>query len=332
MPVAEWLRSFISAARCAFSSRTAMDSARELARYTPDAPTLLTLGVFDGVHAGHLSLVRTLQQKAVERELLPGVVTFSPHPAEVIRPGEQVPLLMSVEERVQFIRDLGISLVVPMTFTRELSCHTPERFVRLLIEHLRMKGLILGPDFSLGRDREGTCATLEALGTRLGFTVESVPPFTMDGQVVSSTAIRRALATGDVVAARRMLGRPYTFTGPITTTSRRGAALLGVPTANLEVTLGRALPRNGVYATIARIPNGQFDSVTNIGHRPTFGHGERVVETHILDFDGHIYGATMTVEFISRIRDEATFPDPGALAVQIERDVEAARRILREHV
>jgi riboflavin kinase/FMN adenylyltransferase len=309
-----------------------MTSACELARYTPGATTLLTLGVFDGVHAGHLSLIRTLQQKAVERALLPGVVTFSPHPSEVIRPGETVPLLMNVEERVQFITDLGIPLVVPMTFTRELSSYTPERFVQLLVEHLRMVGLILGPDFSLGRDREGTLATLETLGTRLGFTVESVPPFTMDGVVVSSTAIRNALAAGDVMTARRMLGRPYSLSGPITTTSRRGASVLGVPTANLDPAPGRALPRNGVYATIARVPNGQFDSVTNIGHRPTFGHGKRVVETHILDFSGHLYGASMTIEFISRIRDEATFPDPGALANQIKRDVEAARRILREHV
>jgi len=308
-----------------------MGSAQELASYTPDSPTLLTLGVFDGVHKGHLSLIETLKRQATERHLLPGVVTFSPHPAEVLHPGENLPLLTSVEERIELLKAAGVPLVVPLTFTRELSRCGPEEFVGLLVRYLRMSGLILGPDFSLGRDRAGTIATLQTLGARLGFTVESVAPHTLDGQVVSSTVIRAALTRGDVEGAARMLGRPFSISGPVITTSRRGASL-GFPTANLQVDTGRALPRNGVYATIAKIPDGQFGSVTNVGHRPTFGHTERVVETHILDFCGHIYGATLTVEFIAKLRDEVAFQDPDALVAQIRRDVEASRNILREYV
>jgi len=308
-----------------------MSSAQELAGYTPDSPTLLTLGVFDGVHKGHLSLIDTLKRQAAERHLLPGVVTFSPHPAEVLHPGEKLPLLTSVEERIGLIKAAGVPLVVPLTFTQELSRCGPEEFVALLVRYLRMSGLILGPDFSLGRDRAGTMTTLQTLGARLGFTVESVAPHTLDGQVVSSTAIRAALTRGDVEEAARMLGRPFSISGPVITTSRRGASL-GFPTANLGVDPGRALPRNGVYATIAKIPDGQFGSVTNVGHRPTFGHTERVVETHILDFCGHIYGVTLTVEFIAKLRDEVAFHDPEALVAQIRRDVETSRCILREHV
>ena len=308
-----------------------MSSAQELASYTPDSPTLLTLGVFDGVHKGHLSLVEILKRQARKRHLLPGVVTFSPHPAEVLHPGENLPLLTSVEERIELLKAAGVPLVVPLTFTHELSRCGPEEFVGLLVRYLRMSGLILGPDFSLGRDRAGTIATLQTLGASLGFTVESVAPYTLEGQVVSSTVIRTALTRGDVEEAARLLGRPFSLSGPVITTSRRGASL-GFPTANLGVDPGRALPRNGVYATIAKIPDGQFGSVTNLGHRPTFGHTERVVETHILDFCGHIYGATLTVEFIAKLRDEVAFQDSEALVAQIRRDVESSRIILREHV
>jgi riboflavin kinase / FMN adenylyltransferase len=308
-----------------------MTPAEELARYAPGAATLLTLGVFDGVHMGHLSLIQTLRRQAASRGLIPGVVTFEPHPIEVLHPGERLPLLAGLEERIRLLQQAGVDLVAPLTFTPELSRMGPEEFVGLLRRHLDMEGLILGPDFSLGRDRAGTVATLEAVGARLGFSVAGIAAFMLDGRVVSSTAIRAALAEGGVVEAARMLGRWYSLSGPITTTSQRGTSL-GFPTANLEVDSRRALPRNGVYATIATIPDGRFGSVTNIGHRPTFGPTERIVETHILDFRGRIYGAPLTIEFVARLRDEATFGTAEELIAQIHRDVESARGILGEYV
>ena len=304
-----------------------MSTEQELALYTPSSPTLLTVGVFDGVHLGHLSLVETLTMRARQRGLLPCVVTFSPHPQSVLHPEEQLPLLADMEERLRLLHEAGVALVVPLTFTNALSKYRPEQFVGLLAQHLRMAGLILGPDFSLGKDRAGTMRTLQELGASRGFDVEEVPPFTIDGAVVSSTVIRRALADGDIATTTRLLGRNYSVAGAVVSTSRRGADL-GFPTANLNVDPGRALPRNGVYATIAHVRSSRYTSVTNIGYRPTFGGTERVLETHILDFSGGIYGATLTVEFAARLRDEVAFQSPDQLVGQIRQDVEAARRIL----
>jgi len=308
-----------------------MSAAQELAGHTPESPTLLTLGVFDGVHRGHLALIETLKQRAAERRLLPGIVTFDPHPVEVLRPGERLPLLIQVEERVRLLREAGVPLVVLLSFTQELSLSSPQEFVQLLVRYLRMSGLILGPDFSLGKDRAGTVSILQDIGARMNFTVERVSPFTVDGQIVSSTAIRNALAQGDVAEAAWMLGRPFALAGPVVTTSRRGASL-GFPTANLQFDQGRALPRDGVYATIATLPYGRYAAVTNVGYRPTFGHDERVVETHLLGFRGDLYRANLSVEFVARLRDEIAFEDPDALIAQIHRDVETARHILGDIV
>jgi riboflavin kinase/FMN adenylyltransferase len=161
----------------------------------------------------------------------------------------------------------------------------------------------------------------------MGFSVEAVPPFLIGGRVVSSTAIRTALSTGDLDTATLFLGRRFSVTGAVTSTSRRGAAL-GFPMANLAVDPGRALPNDGVYVTIAHVSGKQYPSVTNIGRRPTFGETARVVETHILDFHGSLYGDTLTIEFATRLRDETPFPDREHLVAQIERDVAAARHIL----
>jgi len=245
----------------------------------------------------------------------------------VLHPTERTPLLASLEERVRLLHEAGVRLVVPLTFTRALSEYPPEQFVGLLAQYLKMSGLMLGPDFSLGKDRAGTMRTLEELGPRMGFDVEEVPPFTIEGEVVSSTAIRQALADGDIATTTRLLGRSFGVTGTVVSTSKRGANL-GFPTANLDVDTGRALPRNGVYATIAYVRSSRYASVTNIGYRPTFGDTERVLETHILDFSGSIYGETLTVEFAARLRDEVAFQSPDQLVGQIRRDVEAARQIL----
>jgi riboflavin kinase/FMN adenylyltransferase len=304
-----------------------MSTEQELALHTPSRPTLLTVGVFDGVHRGHLSLVETLTERARQRGLLGGIVTFSPHPQSVLHPGERMPLLASVEERLRLLHEAGVGLVVPLTFTQALSEYRPEQFMGLLARYLKMSGLILGPDFSLGKDRAGTMRTLQELGARMGFSVEEVPPFAIDGEVVSSTAIRQALADGDIATATRLLGRNFSLTGDVVSTSQRGAGL-GFPTANLNMDPGRALPQNGVYATIAHVRSSRHASVTNIGSRPTFGGSEHVLETHILDFSGAIYGATLTVEFAARLRDEVAFQSPDQLVGQIRRDVEAARRIL----
>ncbi len=308
-----------------------MSASYELARYRPESPTLLTLGVFDGVHRGHLYLIDTLRAHARTRGLLPGIVTFTPHPMEVLHPCLRLPLLTSLEERLQLLKEKAeTALIAPLTFTRELSEYSPDEFVQVLLEHLNMAGLVLGPDFGMGKDRAGTVRTLERLGSDRGFSVEVVPPYRIGGEIVSSTAIREALSQGDLKKAACMLGRRFSVSGTVISTSRRGASL-GYPTANLIIGPERALPRDGVYATIAHVPNGRFGAVTNIGYRPTFGLTERVVETHILDFDGHIYGTLLKIEFLAMIRGEITFRNPEALVAQIHLDVKAARQVLGEY-
>jgi len=304
-----------------------MSTDQELARYTPGSPTLLTVGVFDGVHRGHLSLVNHLTLAAKKRGLLDGIVTFSSHPQAVLHPDQETLMLTSLEEKVSLLQEAGVHMVVPLTFTRALSNLSAEQFVTLLAQHLNMAGLILGPDFGLGKDRAGTAMALKKLGSQKGFTVESVPPYVFEGKVVSSTVIRQAIATGDVETVTRLLGRYFSMTGRIVSTSKRGTNL-GFPTANLDVEQGRALPCNGVYATIAHVRGHRYSSVTNIGKRPTFGETKHLVETHLLDFGEDIYGAALKVEFFSRLRDEIAFETPDQLVQQIQKDVESARQIL----
>ncbi|MFW6057186.1 MAG: bifunctional riboflavin kinase/FAD synthetase [Chloroflexota bacterium] len=304
-----------------------MTTEQELARHSTNQPTLLTVGVFDGVHLGHISLLNSLIDEARERSLLPGVITFTPHPQTVFHPERPVPLLSSVDERIELIREAGIDLVVLLTFTRDMSRYTSVDFVLLLSHYLHLQGLVLGPDASLGRDREGTARRLKMAGKTMGFTVADIPFSTVAGEVVSSTAIRNALAEGDLEKAARMLGRRYSLSGTIVTTSHRGASM-GFPTANLDVGPERALPANGVYATIANVRGKRYKAVTNIGLRPTFGDTERIVETHILDFTGDIYGSALQIEFAARIRDERPFENQEALVAQIRKDVDTAQRIL----
>ncbi|MFW6103374.1 MAG: riboflavin biosynthesis protein RibF, partial [Chloroflexota bacterium] len=273
----------------------------------------------------------SLIDEARERSLLPGVITFSPHPQTVFHPDRPVPLLSTVDERIELIRETGIDLVVLLTFTRDMSRYTSIDFVLLLSRYLHLQGLVLGPDASLGRDREGTVKRLKLAGKTMGFTVADIPFSTISGEVVSSTAIRNALAAGDLDRATRMLGRRYSLSGTIVTTSRRGRSM-GFPTANLDVGQERALPANGVYATIASIHDTRHRAITNIGLRPTFGDTERIVETHILDFSGDIYGSTLQIEFAARIRDEKPFENPETLVAQIRRDIETAQRLLGDLV
>ncbi|MBN1856270.1 MAG: bifunctional riboflavin kinase/FAD synthetase [Dehalococcoidia bacterium] len=305
-----------------------MSTEQELAYYRPGGPTLLTVGVFDGVHRGHLSLIEHLTKSAQERGLLDGIVTFTPHPQAVLHPEQETLLLTSLDEKVVLLKEAGVHMVVPLTFTRDLSNLSPGQFITLLAQELKMEGLILGPDFSLGKDRAGTTRALEQLGSQMGFSVESVPPYMLEGRVVSSTVIRQAITIGDVETASRLLGRPFSMTGSIVSTSKRGTNL-GFPTANLDVDQGRALPRNGVYATIAHVRGHHYPSVTNIGTRPTFGEAKHLVETHLLDFSDDIYGAALRVQFFARIRDEMPFETTGQLIAQIQKDVESARRILK---
>jgi riboflavin kinase/FMN adenylyltransferase len=194
-----------------------------------------------------------------------------------------------------------------------------------------MHELMIGPDFALGRGREGDSTLLSALGQEMGFSVETILPFTIDGEVVSSTLIRQTLAQGDIAKVTKLMGRNFYLTGKVISTDKRGRSL-GFPTANLNIKQEQALPGNGVYATIAYVDGRQFSSATNIGIRPTFGGGEKTVETHLINYVGDLYGKELKVEFVQKLRDEQRFASPEELKKQIEKDIQEAEAILfKEH-
>jgi riboflavin kinase/FMN adenylyltransferase len=304
-----------------------MEIEQELASINPQGETLLTIGVFDGVHAGHRYLLKKLQQRAAEQNLLSGVVTFSPHPQSVLHPHNQLPWLTSLEDRVGAFQELGVNIVAVLTFTSKLAQLSAQEFISLVKKYLRMRGLMVGPDFALGQGREGNINLLHALGRKMEFSVEVIPPFTINGEVVSSTLIRRALVQGDMRKVERLMGRYFYLGGKVITSDKRGR-VLGFPTANLDIKPQQALPGNGIYATIAQVDGKQFSSATNIGIRPTFGEGEKTVETHLLNYKGDLYGKDMRVEFVQKLRDEQRFTSSEELKAQIEKDVREVEAIL----
>ncbi len=300
----------------------------ELARLSPRQDTLLTIGVLDGVHLGHRHLIAELKRQAGEGGLLAGVVTFHCHPQEVLLPQCKFPFLTNLEERIELIRHLGIELIVPLSFTRELSQLSAREFVSLLREHLRMRGLVMGPNFALGRGREGDASVLTALGREMGFIVTTVPFLRMEGQVVSSTAVREALSSGDVEQASRLLGRHFALSGTVVSGVERGREL-GFPTANIAIEPNRALPADGVYVSKAYIGDEVHKAVTNIGFRPTFGGEGRTVEVYLLDFEGELYGQRLTIELVEWLRGEVQFATAEELRAQIGKDVERAKAVLK---
>lgn len=289
---------------------------------------MVTIGVFDGVHRGHQFLIETLKKRTTERNLLSVAMTFEIHPEEVLGSSRRVPWLTHTDERVELLRGQGVDLVTVMPFDKEVARLEARQFMALLKKHLRMKGLVVGPDFALGKGRQGDVAALAKLGKEMGFTVESVPPLVLEGRVVSSTAVRQAVSRGDARDYHKLVGRYYSICGEVIRGAERGRKL-GFPTANLAIDPGRAVPANGVYATWAHFDSLRRPSATNVGVRPTFDNGERLAEVYVIDHQGDLYSKQLRVEFVERLRDELRFNGVDALREQMKRDVEQAQAILR---
>ncbi|RLC64284.1 MAG: bifunctional riboflavin kinase/FAD synthetase [Chloroflexi bacterium] len=305
-----------------------MEIEQELANIAPQSETLLTIGVFDGVHAGHRYLLEKLKRKAAERNLVSGVVTFNPHPQSVLNPHNQILWLSAPEDRVKSLQRLGINLVAVLTFTQEVAKLSAREFMILVKKHLRMRGIMVGPDFTLGRGQEGNIHLLRTLGREMNFSLEVIPPCIINGEIVSSTLIRQALTQGDMGKVRRLMGHYFQIGGKVVPSDKRGR-ILGFPTANLDIKPQQALPSNGIYATVTQVDDKQFHSATNIGTRPTFGKGKKTVETHLLNYKGDLYSKEIRVEFVQKLRDEQRFPSSEELKTQIEQDIQEIDAILR---
>jgi riboflavin kinase/FMN adenylyltransferase len=279
------------------------------------------------VHAGHRYLLEKLQQRAAEKKLLSGVVTFNPHPQSVLHPDNQLPWLSNLEDRVRAFQELGVNIVAVLTFTPKVAQLSALDFMSLLKKHLKMRGIMVGPDFVLGRGQEGDVNLLRTLGREMNFSVEVIPPFTINSEVVSSTLIRQALVQGDMRRVERLMGHYFYLRGEVITSDKRGR-VLGFPTANLDIKPQQALPGNGIYATITQVDGKRFLSAANIGTRPTFGERKKMVETHLLNYKGDLYSKEIRVEFVQKLRDEQRFPSSEELRVQIEKDVREVEAIL----
>jgi len=308
-----------------------MSIIEELTIIRPQKETLLTIGVFDGVHIGHQHLLRQLRDKALDNGWLSGVITFKSHPETVLDSKKQLPWLDDLDNRINRIKSLGIDIVLVLSFTSELRQLDARAFVKLLKNHLKIRGLIIGPDFALGKNRQGNPEQLGLLGKEIGFTVEVVAPLIINGEVVSSSLIRQVLAQGNIKKATELLGRSFGISGMVVSGDQRGR-VLGFPTANLEVRPDQASPGDGVYATFAYVNNEPLPSVTNIGVRPTFGVGKRLIETYIFDYEAELMGQRFRVEFIDKLRGEKCFDSAERLKIQIVKDIEQARVILNKSI
>jgi len=299
----------------------------ELASFSPEKDTIVTVGVFDGVHLGHKELISEVLQQAGEKGMLAAVVTFRQHPEDLLSSKKQLPYLTDIQTRVRLLQNEGVDIIVPLTFDSELAGLDAGVFVGLLQKYLRMHGLVIGSDFALGKGRKGDTDALQRLGEEKGFGVTVVPPLKIDGEVVSSTTIRKAMVEGDMKKVHRLTGRYFSLHGKVVTGAGRGEGL-GFPTANLEVNSGQALPPDGVYAGIARINGRTYQAMTNVGKDPTFGRNERTIESYLLDYSGDLYGHELRVDFVAKLRDEKKFAGPEDLQKQVNEDIRRGKSIL----
>jgi riboflavin kinase/FMN adenylyltransferase len=290
----------------------------------------LTIGVFDGVHRGHQQIIHRLTAGAHENRVPAVVLTFDPHPARIFGRGD-IKLLTLPEERAEFLASLGVDVVITHPFDQAFADTTALDFMRLVNRHLGVSHLVLGYDATVGKNREGNAARLREIGQEFGYTLDVVPALSDESGVISSTEIRKLIATGNVVDAARLMGHRYSLHGPVVGGDQRGRTI-DVPTANIAYSPDKLIPANGIYVCWANLNAQKYCAAVNIGFNPTFTPDKKTanVEAHLLDFKREIYGEDVRLEFVSRLRDELRFNSVDALLEQIWKDIDDTRRILKD--
>ena len=293
--------------------------------------TTVTVGTFDGVHPGHHAVLMEIVRRAGAAGRKSVLVTFEPHPLEIVNPAAAPPLLTTGPERREVLAQTDLDYVVFLRFDRRLASLSPEAFVREVLEQrLQMRELVIGHDHGFGRGRSGDVETLRRLGREDGFQVDVVAPVEIGGHPVSSTQIRRAVTGGDLKTAARLLGRAYSVSGRVVRGAGRGRSI-GIPTINLGgVPQNKLFPPDGVYAVWVETPDGRFGGMLNQGPRPTFADAGRAVEAHLFDYDRDLYGAWVRIEWIERLRDTRRFDSPGHLMAQLAEDRVRAAAVIAE--
>ncbi len=289
----------------------------------------LTIGSFDGVHVGHQKLITDLVAGAHKANCLAGVLTFFPHPAEVLRGLPDGFYLSSPEEKNELLAELGVDFVISMSFTREIAEWQAHTFIQAVTNAVQVKRLVVGEGFALGKGRSGTTDVLAAEGKVFNYQLQTVMPYMLQGDICSSSLIRSVLALGDIEKANQLLGREYSMQGEIIHGDGRGHQI-GFPTANVQLMPKRLLPANGVYVTRVTVAGKTHAGVANIGVRPTFidQPTNPIFEIHLLDFSGDLYGLQISVSFLRRLREEKKFFSVNQLVQQIEQDITEARKVL----
>lgn len=299
---------------------------------TRNLNTVLTVGTFDGVHEGHKVLIKSVVERANEISARSVIVTFDPHPRDIINPGSDgIKLLSTLSERCELLADLGIDEMIVIPFDRDFSLLSSEEFIRdIIFEKIGVREFIIGYDHQFGKDREGTIETVRILGKKLGFRANVITRQEVENQTVSSTSIRKALQEeGNVEKATKFLGRHYILHGTVVHGDKRGGTI-GFPTANIHVDqTKKVVPRKGVYAVWIRVDGEYYPAMMNIGKRPTFEGEDLTVEVHIFEFDQDIYGKEVQTQFVKRLRDEKKFSGIDELRNQLERDKLKAKKILK---
>lgn len=292
-------------------------------------PRVVSIGTFDGVHRGHQSLIEAAVRRAAERSVPASVLTFEPIPASVLRPDRFPGRVASVEDKMNRLARLPLDEIVTVRFDRELAQQSPEAFMEHLVRQTGMVELWVGEAFALGKDRVGDVSRLRALGHTLGYDTIAVPRLTEHGLVISSSAIRQAIVDGDVDRAHRYLGRPFRISGEVIHGAHLGRTI-GYPTANVAPPRELVGLADGIYVSLAGLPgeSAPRPAMTYVGTRPTVNSGERLIETHLLDFAGDLYGSIIAVDFLERLRGDAVFSGVEALVAQLREDEAETRGYL----
>ncbi len=289
--------------------------------------TVLTLGNFDGLHLGHIKILRLVSKKARSLGLKSVVYTFDPHPLKVVAPEKSPPLMLTVKDKARLVETFDIDYLVVARFTKKFASKDPREFVKeVLVDGLKVREVIVGHDYAFGKGKRGTISFLKKLGAEFGFKVTVVDAYKIAGKIVSSSRVRAEVKRGRLRSAARLLGRDFTIRGKVVRGTDIGKTI-GFPTANLKPET-ELIPKEGVYAVWVEVNGKSVKGVANIGSAPTFGGKESVIEVHLLNFSGDIYSKIITVAFIRRLRGEKSFKDKDALVRQIKKDIGRAKALL----
>jgi riboflavin kinase/FMN adenylyltransferase len=289
---------------------------------------VVTIGNYDGLHLGHRAIIERVIELARKGKGEAVVLTFEPHPVKFLHPELQIPLITPSRKKMMLLAQFGVDITVNLPFTDDIARMSAKEFIREIVQRrIAPRQVVVGFNFTFGKGRTGTSEELKKIGESLGFEVEIIPPFHVDGEVVSSTRIRELIARGDIREANRMLGSNFFMLGKVIHGHARGKGL-GFPTANLEITQD-LYPNEGVYAATVMVDERRYDGVVNIGTNPTFGDEQLAVEVFLFAYQGDLYGKELQVALVDKLRDEQTFPSPELLVRQIEQDIQRAKEILK---